>query len=530
MIRLRQIKIALKDNKEEIILKKCASKLHIKSNSIKKLNINKLSLDCRKKPNIYYIYEVDIEVENEDVILNNNKENSDIFKTPVEKYNFEISGTEKIKNRPIIVGSGPAGLFCSYILLENGYKPIIIERGEQIEKRIETVENFWNKGILNKNSNVQFGEGGAGTFSDGKLNTLVKDRYYRQKKVFQTFVECGAPNEILYLNKPHIGTDLLRNVIINLRKKIISMGGEFRYNSTLTNIIIENKKIKKIEINNNEYINTDILVLAIGHSARDTFEMLYKNNLTMLPKPFAIGIRIQHPQTMINKSQYGIENSEFLPPASYKLTYTTKEKRGVYTFCMCPGGFVVNSSSEDEKLAINGMSNHNRDSLNANSAVIVTVTPNDFGTNPLDGLKFQRDLESKAFKLGNGKIPIQLYKDFKNNVITNKLGEVNPIMKGDYTFTNIRKILPDYVSKSLIEAIEHFNTKIPSFARDDAILAAIESRTSSPIKIERNEYGISSIEGIYPCGEGAGYAGGITSAAIDGIKTAENIAKKYTNT
>ena len=315
------------------------------------------------------------------------------------------------------------------MLSKEGYNVLLIERGEKVEDRVKTIEEFWNNNKLNENSNVQFGEGGAGTFSDGKLNTLKKDKENRQKEVFKIFVENGAPEEILYDSKPHIGTDILRTVIKNMREKIINFGGTIRYNTCLTNINIENNKIKSIIVNNTEEIETNDLILAIGHSARDTFKMLYDKGIYMEPKPFAVGIRIQHPQKMINESQYGVGVD--LPPASYKLTYQTKEKRGVYSFCMCPGGFVVNASSENNRLAINGMSNYKRNEENANSALIVTVSKDDYGNNPLDGIEFQRKLEEKAFKAGNGVIPIQTYKGFKENK-TDNLGNINPVFKGNY--------------------------------------------------------------------------------------------------
>lgn len=525
MIRIRQIEINILKNQEEELYKKVAYLLKIEISDINKLSINRKSIDARKKPDIFYVYEVDVLVSDENNILLKNK-NSNILRTPTEKYFFNITGIKKLNNRPLIVGSGPAGLMAAYILAENGYNPLILERGECIEKRVKDVEQFFKDGILNLNSNVQFGEGGAGTFSDGKLNTLVKDRFKRQSRVFEIFVECGAPREILYLNKPHIGTDVLRKVVINIREKIIKMGGEFRYNSCVTDFIIEDRKIKAVVINDCEMIETEVLVLAIGHSARDTFEVLEKKDIIMKAKPFAVGIRIQHPQDMIGFSQYGYLYKK-LPKASYKLTYKAKNGRGVYTFCMCPGGYVVNSSSENGCLAINGMSNYMRDSKNANSAIIVTIGPKDFGEKPLDGVKFQRVLEEKAYKLGNGKIPIQLYKNFKNGEVSSKIKSVAPIMMGAYHFANIREIFPSYITEALIEAIDYFDSKIDGFSRDDAIIAAVESRTSSPIRIERDEEGESNIKGIFPCGEGAGYAGGITSSAMDGIYQAENIAKVY---
>lgn len=521
MIRVRQIKVSVENNTIDEILNKTAKKLKIKTEDIKKIDIVKKSIDARDKNNINYIYEVRIKVNNEKYILDKFK-SIDIYKELNEKYKLNIKNKRKLANRPIIIGTGPSGLFCCYMLAYYGYNPLIIERGEKIEDRVKSVQEFWNSGKLNINSNVQFGEGGAGTFSDGKLNTLVKDKNFIMKKVFEIFVECGAPKEILYENKPHIGTDILRNVIINMRNKIISLGGEFRYNTTLTDLIIEDNKIKEIQVNNNELIPCTDLVLAIGHSSRDTYEMLYKNNINMISKPFAVGIRIQHPQDMIDKFQYG-KYSSYLPVSSYKLTYTAKDKKGVYSFCMCPGGYVVNSSSEEKCLAINGMSNYNRDSLNANSAIVVTIDKEDYGENLFDGINFQRELEKKAYFYGNGKIPIQLLKDFISNKTTNNIGSVQPIFKGQYSFSNINDILPKFICDDLKEAIKYFGTKIKGFDMDDSIISAVESRTSSPIRIIRDENYMCNIKGIYPIGEGAGYAGGITTSAMDGIRCFEKI-------
>ena len=521
MIRVRQIKVDIENDTISNIKREVIKRLKV--DQINEIEIVKKSIDARDKNNINYVYELDIETPFEEKILNSKIK--DVIKTPNEEYKIKITGTEKYE-KPIIIGSGPAGLFCAYILAEQGYKPLIIERGEQIEERVKTVEHFFKTNELNKESNIQFGEGGAGTFSDGKLNTGIKDKENRKNKIFNIFVDCGAPNEIKYLNKPHIGTDILRQVIITLRNKIISLGGEFKYNTKLTNIIIENNKLSKIELNNEEIIDCKLLVLAIGHSARDTFYMLKDKNINMSPKPFAIGLRVEHPQEMINKSQYG-KYYDKLPPCSYKLTYTTKENRGVYSFCMCPGGYVVNSSSEEGYLSINGMSNFKRETKNANSAIVVTISPKDFGNDLTSGLEFQRKLEKKAYEIGNGKIPLQTYIDYLNNEKTTTLGKIKPIVKGDYILSNLNDLLPSYINESIKEAMPIFGKKIKGFDREDTLLLGIESRTSSPIRIERNEQGISSIEGIYPCGEGAGYAGGITSAAIDGIKVAEFIIKKY---
>ena len=521
MIRIRQIKLNIDEN-ENNLKQKISQKLKIKENDILSYKINKKSIDARKE--IMYVYEIDAEIKNENIILK--KHLNDIIKTPDETYKLPKSGNKKLNHQIIIVGSGPAGLFAGYILAKAGYKPLIIERGEDIDSRVNTVEKFWETEKLNLNSNVQFGAGGAGTFSDGKLNTLTKDKFFRNKEVLKIFVKHGAPKDILYLNKPHIGTDILRKVIKNIINEIINMGGQIKYNTCLTNIIIKDNKLTNIEINNKEIIPCENLILALGHSSRDTFEMLLKKGLNISPKPFAVGIRIQHPQFLIDFNQYG-GNHLSLPPASYKLTYQTSKKRGVYSFCMCPGGYVVNASSEKEMLAINGMSNHNRDTKNANSAIIVTISPNDFGSKPLDGIKFQRKLEKKAYQIGEGKIPTQLFKDFVENKASNELKNINPIFKGEYKLANLRNIFPEYISEALIEGIQNFNKKIKGFASDDAILSAVESRTSSPIKMERDENFTSNIKGIYPCGEGAGYAGGITTSAIDGIKVAEKLIKTY---
>ena len=524
MIRVRQVRVPLEER--QLLLNKISKLLKVKEETILSYKIVKESGDARKKDNILLIYEVDVELNCEDEVLRKNK-SQDIFITPNEEYNFLVTGNKKLNYRPVIVGSGPAGLLCAYFLAEHGYKPIIVERGECVEERVRTIEEFWQTGKLNKNSNVQFGEGGAGTFSDGKLNTLVKDLFFRGKKVFEIFVECGAPSEILYLNKPHIGTDILRNVIKNLREKIISFGGEFKYNCCLTDLIIKDTKIEGIIVNNKEEIKTNLLVLAIGHSARDTFEMLLHSGICMESKPFAVGVRIEHPQKMINKSQYGMEFHPYLKQASYKLTYKAENGRGIYSFCMCPGGYVVNASSEENRLVVNGMSNYQRESQNANSAIVVTVSSKDFGNNPLDGIEFQRKLEENAYTEGRGNIPIQLYKDFKDNKSSTAFGNFDSITNGRTSFANLNNVFPEFISESIKEAIPEFGKKIKGFDREDAILLGVESRTSSPMKIPRDDNFFCNIEGIIPCGEGAGYAGGITTSAIDGVKVAESIAKMY---
>ena len=526
MIRLRQVKILVEQDSENTRKHKVSKLLRCNMEDIQKVMIRKQSIDARHKDQIFFVYELDVEVDQESKILKKTH-SKDIFPTPDEHYHLPKRGSKKLVYRPVVVGSGPAGLFAAYLLAEMGYQPIIVERGEKMAERKKMVESFWQTGKLNPESNVQFGEGGAGTFSDGKLNTLTKDKEGRGRKVFETFVKHGAPSDILYLQKPHIGTDLLSQVIVRMREEIITMGGEFRYQTCLTDLIIEDGKLVAIECNHEETFPCTHLILAMGHSARDTFEMLYHHNLEMHAKPFAIGVRVEHPQKLINHVQYGPKYESLLPPADYKLTYTTTKGRGVYSFCMCPEGFVVNASSEEGHLAINGMSNHDRGEKNANSALVVTLNTKDFGDQPLDGMHYQQTLEHLAYERGQGKIPVQLYKDFQKNRASTSFGEVDPIFKGHYHFDNLKEWMPREITEALEEALPVFGRKIPGFDQEDMIMAGIESRTSSPVRISRNEHMESSILGIYPCGEGAGYAGGITTAAIDGLKVAESLIENY---
>ncbi len=515
MIRVRGVKVPVDQNTHDEIIKQASKKVRAK---VLEYKIHKQSIDARDKSNVCFVYELDLILQNEkNVRFNNN-----ILLPNDIKYKYPKEGKIIFKNRPIIIGAGPAGLFSGYLLAEMGYEPIIIDRGEKVEDREETVNKYLNDNILNANSNIQFGEGGAGAFSDGKLNTLVKDKDGRMQKIFSIFVECGAPKEILYLNKPHIGTDVLKDVIRNIRNKIIKNGGRFMYNTMLEDIIIDDKKIKGV-ILNGQTVYTDILILAVGNSARDTFCMLDKY-LNLTNKPFAVGIRIQHPQEFINKSQFG-DFDKYLPSASYKLSYT--KKRGVYTFCMCPGGYVINASSENKRIAINGMSNYARDGENANSAIVVTVSKDDYGDDTFAGISFQRKLEALAYEEGNGYIPVQLLKDYMENKKSTSFGKVKPNFKGKYKFANINNILPSYINDNIKEAIKYFDTKIKGYNMDDAIIAAVESRTSSPVRILRNEDLEANIKGVYPAGEGAGYAGGITTSAMDGLKIAEAIVSKY---
>lgn len=525
MIRINQLKLDIESSKEDLE-KAIISKLKIERKQLLDYEIVKRSIDARKG-DVKYVYCVEANVENERKVVDR-LHNNNIIICEKKEYSYEVTGTKELKHSPIIIGTGPAGLFCGYMLAKAGYKPILIERGQDVERRVKTVEKFWNEGILSGNCNVQFGEGGAGTFSDGKLNTLVKDSMGRGKEVLKTFVKFGAPEEILYDNKPHIGTDRLVNVVKNMRKEIINLGGKILFDTQMTDIEIEDGKVTAVQVDNMFWMNTEVLVLAIGHSARDTFRMIKDKGFDMTKKAFAIGVRVEHEQDMINTIMYG-DKKDKLPAAPYKLTYTTEKGRAVYSFCMCPGGFVVNASSVPGQLVVNGMSNYDRGERNANSAIIVNVTPEDFGEEDdvLAGVHFQEKWEKKAYEICNGDVPVQLFGDFEKGNISKEFGDITPNIKGKYSFANIRDILPDYVSEALVEGIHGFSKKIKNYDREDAVLSGIETRTSSPIRIVRNEQFQSNYEGVYPCGEGAGYAGGITSAAIDGIKVFEAIISEY---
>lgn len=538
MLRLNQVKLnadtpehQYKDKLRKVI----ASTLRVSPSDISDISIIRRSIDARKKPELYYIFLVDFNVKNEQAILKKAKANKQLSNnlsvSEVKKYVFPYK-SDCDKNI-LIVGCGPAGLFAGLFLVRAGYKPIILERGEDVDARTKTVDEFWKTGVLNTASNVQFGEGGAGTFSDGKLNTLIKDTYGLNRIVLECFVEFGANPNILYDAKPHIGTDVLKDVVKRIRNEIISLGGKVYFNTKVTDFCIENNKITSVICENGDKFICDSVILAIGHSARDTFKVLYDKGLNMEQKPFAVGMRVQHKQSMINESQYGRSNAGELGAATYKVTAKTDSGRGVFSFCMCPGGYVVNASSEEGMTAVNGMSYSGRDVENANSAIIVSVNPSDFGSDhPLAGVEFQRKMERKAYEIANGKVPVQRYGAFKRSVnneqVDNALycidSKLQPEIKGQYEWCDMKDIMPQELNGAFIQGMEHFDRQIHGFASDDTILAGVESRTSSPVRIVRDERCISNVEGIFPCGEGAGYAGGITSASVDGIRVAEAVA------
>ena len=473
MIRINQVKLPV-EHTTEALHKKVQELLKYKGSM--DVEIVKRSLDARKKPQLFYVYMLDVTIpEKEERKLLKRCRGSQIQKVEPVKYVFPVKHYEGQK-RPVIVGMGPAGLFCGYVLAKAGFRPILLERGKCVEERSRDVEAFWKTGHLNTESNVQFGEGGAGTFSDGKLNTLIKDKYGRNKEVLRIFVKHGAPKEILYDYKPHIGTDILKKIVRSMREEILASGGDVRFETRVTDLLIADGRIKGLVLNGQEELLAEHVVLALGHSARDTFSMLLKQKIVMEPKPFAIGMRVEHPQELINLSQYGKKEAGALGNAIYKLTTETSEKRGVYTFCMCPGGYVVNASSEEGRLAVNGMSYSGRNSANANSAVIITITPEDYGdgTDPLSGVAFQRKMEEKAYQIGNGKVPVERYGSFKRAVLgtrhhkpettqeelkeTESMGleAITPCIKGQWTEAPVHEILPDALNHAFVEGMEAF--------------------------------------------------------------------------
>ena len=542
MLRINQIKIPVQEH-EEIALEKKLRKL-LRTDCPYRYRIIRKSLDARDKGNLLHIYVVDVEFERIQDIPHKIIDNKNIMLTQKKEYAFphQFSGgmdknADASVYRPIIIGAGPAGYFAALQLARAGYRPIVYERGKCVEERTKDVEGFWQgETPICANSNVSFGEGGAGTFSDGKLNTGIKDKDGRIQAVIHDFIRFGAPEEIGYLNKPHIGTDVLKQVMQTMRKEICSLGGEIYFSHQLTAIThISDTRLAltifDLQKEQAKVVETMACILAIGHSARDTFAMLQAAGVGMEAKSFAMGLRIEHSQEMVNASQYGIsEQAKLLPAADYKMTYRSSKGRSVYSFCMCPGGFVVNASSGEGQSVVNGMSNHGRDEKNANSAIVVNVTPEDFDADGfaeygvLAGVEFQKKYERLAYEAANGKIPVQCFEDYKENRVSTEFGSVKPNIRGNYQFANLNNCLPAYINDAIIEGILDYDRKLKGFSSGDAVLSGIESRTSSPVRIIRDAAYRSGYTGLFPCGEGAGYAGGITSAAVDGIKVAEAVA------
>ncbi len=522
MLKISNIRLEIDEElTKEIIVRK----LPIKPSEILSFKLVKKSVDARKKTDIHYNCAVVVELKNEDKYLKlKNISKYEKFQLKIPKVNSSV--------RPVIIGCGPAGLFAALYLAYSGLKPLLIERGSDVDKRIAAVENFWNNGIFDAKTNVQFGEGGAGTFSDGKLTTGVNDE--RMEFVKEQLVKFGAPRDILYLAKPHIGTDNLCVTVKNIRNEIIRLGGSVEFETMLTDIEIKNNSVCALEFtkdNINYRQECNAVILAIGHSARDTFEMLKNKGLKMERKTFSIGGRIEHLQSDIGFSQYG-ELYKKLPSADYKLSVRTKSGRGVYTFCMCPGGVVVASASEEGTVVTNGMSYYSRSGVNANSALLVTVNPEDIeGDDVLGGVYMQKSIEEKAFKVGgkNYFAPVQKVGDFLTDRISTQFGKVKPTYLPGTAFADLKEVLPDFIVNSMKEAIILLDKKLKGFADNDAIITVPETRSSSPVRIIRDKETFeSSVFGLYPCGEGAGYAGGIMSAALDGIRCAQALIKKYT--
>ena len=521
LIRIEEIGLNL-DADESLLKAKIAQILGLPESEIISYITIKKAIDSRKKSEVIFVYSVDVQVKD----INSIKEWSVRHRARIQTpYSYEIKIAQPLNNRPIVVGSGPSGLFASLALATAGLKPLLIERGQELDLRIESVNQFFKSGVLNPESNIQFGEGGAGTFSDGKLYTLINDP--RSQYIFSELVEAGAPVEILTSATPHIGTDKLRQIVKNIRHKIINLGGEVRFNTILTELEIKDDKIVAAIFNHSEKVATDNLILATGHSARDTYEMLYKNKVQISAKPFAIGLRIEHLRDDINKAQYGnFWNHPKISAAKYKLVEHVVGERSVYTFCMCPGGLVIAAASEAGGLVTNGMSYYSQAGNNSNSALLVPVTPDDFGSDhPLAGLEFQRFWEKKAYEAGgsNYQAPAQLVGDFLAGRASSKFGKVKSTYLPSVKLTSLDSCLPDYVIRSLKKAIPLMAHKIKGFADSDTLLTGIETRTSSPVRLFRDTKCQSNIAGLYPCGEGAGYAGGIVSSAIDGLTVAEAI-------
>jgi uncharacterized protein len=527
MLRLTEIKLPL-DHPEEAIEAAILTKLNLAAEELLSFSIYKRSYDARKKSQILLVYILDVETSNEEKLLKIFKNDRHVFVTPDTSYQMVAQAPKDFLLRPIVIGTGPCGLFAGLMLAQMGFRPIIFERGKSVRERTVDTFGFWREGGLNPESNAQFGEGGAGTFSDGKLYSQVKDSKYLGRKVLTELVIAGASPEILYINKPHIGTYKLVKIVENMRASIERLGGEIRFQNRVESIEIENRKVRGVTLANGEFIASEHVVLAVGHSARDTFQMLFERGVYIEAKPFSIGFRIEHPQRLIDECRFGASaGHKLLGAADYKLVHHCKNGRSVYSFCMCPGGMVVAAASEAGRLVTNGMSQYQRSEKNANSAIVVGITPEDYPGNPLAGIEFQRRLEERAFALGgsNYKAPGQLVGDFLAGRPSTEFGSVKPSYTPGMLLGDLSHSLPDYAIAAIREALPAFEKQIKGFAMHDAVLTGVETRTSSPIRIKRKDDGQSlNTEGLYPAGEGAGYAGGILSAGIDGIKAAEAVA------
>jgi len=528
MIRLTEVKLPLGHPEGEIEAA-ILQRLGIPADDLTGYAVFKRGVDARKKRNILFTYTLDVELRDEAAILERFKNDPHVSIAPDTTYCFVAQAPQNLSSRPVIIGMGPAGLFAGLLLAQMGFRPLILERGKAVRERTKDTFGLWRQGVLNPESNVQFGEGGAGTFSDGKLHSQIKDPRHLGRKVLAEFVKAGAPEEILYVGKPHIGTFRLVGMVEKMRETIQSLGGEIRFESRVDDIEITDRKVCGVVLASGERIATNHLVLAVGHSARDTFEMIHRRGVYIEAKPFSIGFRIEHPQSLIDRARYGGNaGNPLLGAADYKLVHHASNGRSVYSFCMCPGGTVVAAASEAGRVVTNGMSQYSRNERNANAGIVVGITPEDYPGDPLAGMEFQRRWESRAFKLGGGNYcaPGQLVGDFLAGRPSRNFGAVQPSYTPGVHLCDLSSALPDYAIAAIREALPAFAKQIKGFDLPDAVLTGVETRTSSPIRIKRHDDDLQSIntQGLYPAGEGAGYAGGILSAAVDGIRVAEAVA------
>jgi uncharacterized protein len=528
MIRITELRLPL-DHSPEALTTAITERLGITVSDLLGFEVFKRGYDARKRDAIVLVYTLDLRVNNEADILARFQQDQHVRIAPDTEYKFVASLEHPLEKRPVIVGFGPCGLMAALVLAQMGFRPIVLERGKKVRERTKDTWGLWRKHQLDPQSNVQFGEGGAGTFSDGKLYSQIKDPKHYGRKVIQEFVKAGAPEEILYVSKPHVGTFRLVGMIETMRAEIERLGGEIRFQQQVTDVLIEKDQLRGVIINGKEELRTDHLILALGHSARDTFTMLYERGVFMEAKPFSIGFRIEHPQSMIDRARFGKHaGNPLLGAAYYKIVHHAKNGRGVYSFCMCPGGRVVAATSEEGHVVTNGMSQYSRNERNANAGIVVGITPDDYPGGPLAGIAFQRQWEKRAYELGGGtyEAPAQLVGDFIKGKASTQLGDVIPSYEPGVHLTDLATSLPDYAIEAVREALPAFERQIKGFSRYDAVLTGVETRTSSPLRMTRGANLQSlNIKGIYPAGEGAGYAGGILSAGVDGIKVAEALAE-----
>ncbi|MEW5966109.1 MAG: NAD(P)/FAD-dependent oxidoreductase [Pseudomonadota bacterium] len=531
MLRLTELKLPI-DHPPEALRAAILKRLELADGALLGFGIFKRSHDARKKHALLLVYTVDVEVKDEAALLKKFRNDAHVKPTPDMAYPFVGHAPENLVERPLVVGFGPCGIFAALVLAQMGFKPIVLERGRAVRERTQDTWGLWRKHVLNPESNVQFGEGGAGTFSDGKLYSQIKDPRHLGRKVLTEFVKAGAPEEILYVSKPHIGTFRLVGMVETMRHEIEALGGEIRFRQRVTDVLIEDGSVSGVVLASGETLKSRHVVLALGHSARDTFEMLHARGVHLEAKPFSIGFRIEHPQSLIDRARLGPNaGNPLLGAADYKLVHHAKNGRAVYSFCMCPGGTVVAATSEPGRVVTNGMSQYSRNERNANAGIVVGITPADFpGDDPLAGIRLQRELESRAFVLGGGNYdaPAQRVGDFLAGKPSKELGSVEPSYKPGVQLTDLATALPAYAIEAIREALPAFDQQIKGFAMEDAVLTGVETRTSSPVRITRgDDFQSLNVKGLYPAGEGAGYAGGILSAGVDGIKVAEAVARDY---